>query len=309
MNRLTPSRRHLLAGAASLLLSGVITEANAADRPIRVMIIDGVGNHDWKMTTRLLRAILEPTGLFAVSVSTSPATADAPGWDVWRPDFKACDVVLQTYNDLGGGPDWPDAVKRQFETYVRDGGGVFYLHSANNAFEKWPEYNEMIGLAWRKKDFGPAVYIDSNEHQASVPANVGEDTGHGPRFDALVTRIGDHPVHKGLPRQWMTADVELYRYARGPGKNLTVLSYAMDPKTQMNWPMEWQVNYGKGRGYIANYGHVWLGDIQPPTMRSADVQVILIRALQWLSGRAVTYPIPADFPTQTATSIRPELAI
>jgi type 1 glutamine amidotransferase len=102
------------------------------------------------------------------------------------------------------------------------------------------------------------------------------------------------------------ADVELYHYARGPAKNLTVLSYAYEPETKMNWPMEWIVKYGKGRGYVANYGHVWKGDVQPVTLRSADVQVILIRALQWLAGRKVSYPVPSDFPTATATPVRPE---
>ncbi len=304
------NRRHILSGAAALFaLAGTSQFVKAETKPIRVLIVDGASNHDWAMTTRLLRAIIEPIGLFEVSVSTTPAKGDEAGWATWRPEFKAYDVILQTYNDLGGGADWPDAVKRDFEAYVREGGGVFYLHSANNSFTHWPEYNEMIGLGWRNKDFGPAVYIDDNEQQAIIPANEGRDTGHGPRFDAVVTRIGDHPVHKGLPSQWKTADVELYQHARGPAKNLTVLSYALEPETQMNWPMEWQVDYGKGRGYVVNYGHVWSGDVQPVTMRSADVQVILIRALQWLAGREVTYPVPDDFPTKDATSIRGELAV
>jgi hypothetical protein len=299
-------RRHILMTAALLLAPGTVWSTS---RRIRVLIIDGVSNHDWQMTTRMLRAILEPTGLFDVSVSTSPPTVEAPGWDRWRPDFGACDVVLQTYNDINGGPSWPDTVKADFEAYVREGGGVYFLHSANNAFPDWPAYNEMIGLGWRKKDFGPAIYVDDREKPAAIPAGDGEDTGHGRRLDAVVHRIGNHPVHDGFPRAWMTADVELYRYGRGPARNLTVLSYALEPQTAKNWPMEWTVTYGKGRSYIANYGHVWKGDTQPVTLRSADVQVILIRALQWLARRKVDYPIPADFPTAEAVSIRPELPL
>ena len=277
----------------------------AEPRRIRVLIIDGVSNHDWRQTTRILLAILEPTGLFEVSVSTSPPTAEAPGWDDWRPEFAQCDVVLQTYNDIWGGPAWPDRVKADFEAFVARGGGVFFLHSANNAFADWPAYNAMIGLGWREKDFGPAVYIDADERPAIIPAGVGEGTGHGPRYDALVRRIGEHPVHAGLPRAWMTADVELYRYARGPARNLTVLTYALEPETQMNWPMEWAVEYGRGRCYVANYGHVWAGDEDPVTLRSVDVQTILVRALQWLARHEVTYPVPGDFPAADAVAIRP----
>lgn len=107
----------------------------------------------------------------------------------------------------------------------------------------------------------------------------------------------------------MTADVELYRYARGPAHHLSVLSYAFEPVTQKNWPMEWAVKYGAGRVYVANYAHVWKGDTQPVTVRSADVQTILVRALQWVARRPVTYPVPADFPSMTATSVRPELPL
>ena len=49
----------------------------AADAPIRVLIIDGFNNHYWKLTTALIRGIIEPTGLFTVTVSTSPPAAGA----------------------------------------------------------------------------------------------------------------------------------------------------------------------------------------------------------------------------------------
>ena len=29
---------------------------------IRVLIVDGFSNHDWKLTTQFIRAIIEPTG-------------------------------------------------------------------------------------------------------------------------------------------------------------------------------------------------------------------------------------------------------
>ena len=100
-------RAFVLAALAALSARPALAQpAQAEPRRIRVLIIDGVSNHDWRLTTRILRAILEPTGLFEVSVSTSPPTAQAPGWDDWRPDFAQCDVVLQTYNDIWGGPAW-----------------------------------------------------------------------------------------------------------------------------------------------------------------------------------------------------------
>lgn len=281
----------------------------AAAKPIRVLILDGYSNHDWKLTTALIRGILEPTGLFAVTVATAPATSTDPGWKKWRPQFSDYDVVIQTCNDLNGGPAWPEEVQRAFEQFVRSGGGVYVWHSGNNAFASWPAYNEMIGLGWRKKDFGEAIEVDAHEKLIRIPANEGRDTGHGARVDTVVRRLGDHPIHAGLPRQWKTPDIEIYYYARGPARNLEVLSYGFDPVTQMNWPLEWTVSYGEGRVYTSTFGHVWRGDTQPDRMRCAGLQTVVVRALQWLARREVTTAVPTDFPTADKVSIRGEIPI
>ncbi|HYG23486.1 MAG TPA: ThuA domain-containing protein [Verrucomicrobiae bacterium] len=297
-----------LAAALVLLSAPQTFAAGPAEAKIRVLIIDGCSNHDWKLTTRCIRAILEPTGLFDVTVSTSPASAAAPGWEEWRPRFRNHDVVVQTYNDLGGGAPWPAAVKSDFESFVREGGGLFVWHAGNNAFPDWPEYDRMIGLGWRKKNQGIAIQVDENENLIRIPAGEGRDTGHGPRFDALVTRLRDHPIHQGLPRRWRAANIEVYNFPRGAASEVEVLSYAKDSsQTKLNWPIEWVVSHGKGRVYTSTFGHVWKGDVQPVTVRDAGVQTLFVRALQWLAARPVTYPVPTDFPGETATSIRGEL--
>src|SRR5262245_51667144 len=74
----------------------------AGNEPVKVLLLDGFSNHNWQLNTALIRGILEPTGLFAVTVSTSPPKADSPGWDEWRPKFSDYDVVIQTCNDIGG---------------------------------------------------------------------------------------------------------------------------------------------------------------------------------------------------------------
>jgi hypothetical protein len=282
---------------------------NAAEAPVRVLIVDGYSNHDWRLTTALIRSILEPTGLFSVTVSTAPATKDAPGWETWRPRFADYEVVIQTCNDLNGGPPWPREVQADFENFVRAGGGVYVWHAGNNAFANWPAYNEMIGLGWRKKDFGVALSIGANEQIEVIPAGEGRDTGHGNRLDTVVHRLGDHPIHAGLPRAWLTPDIEVYYFARGPARNLTVLSYGFDPVTKLNWPLEWTVTYGRGRVYTSTFGHVWKGDTQPARMRCAGVQTIVVRALQWLARREVTLPVPADFPTADKISVRSEIVL
>lgn len=276
---------------------------------IKVLIIDGFSNHNWQQTTSLIKAVLEPTGMFDVAVSTTPPTKQSPGWDKWRPDFKNHDVVIQTFNDIRDSSFWPEAVKTDFEQYVRNGGGVYIFHGGNNAFPNWKAYSAIIGLGWRKKEQGIAVTIDSTEKIIVIPTGEGQNTGHGERTDALIHNIGSHSIHQGLPKLWRTANVEIYYYARGSMDHLQVLSYAYDEPTKMNWPMEWTVQYGKGRVFNSTFGHVWKGDVQPVTMRCAGVQTILVRALQWLAKQKVTYPVPDDFPTADHISVRKELVI
>lgn len=295
---------------AILFFAGLQMTAPAAEtNKIKVLIVDGFSNHDWKQTTALLRGILEPTDLFEISVSTTPPTNGAPEWAVWRPKFADYDVVIQTYNDLKGGTMWPEEVKTAFESFVANGGGVFDYHAGNNSFAKWPAYNDMIGLGWRNKDFGWAITVDANENLVRIPAGEGLNTSHGPQANTVIHNRGEHPIHGGLPKDWQTPHLEVYYYARGPAKNLEVLSYGFDARTKMNWPTEWTVTYGQGRVYNATFGHVWKGDVQPSALRCAGVQTILVRALQWLAKRPVDYRVPQDFPTADKLSIRPEIPI
>jgi hypothetical protein len=61
----------LLAASALLAVIALPTRAEAAEPRLRVLIVDGCSNHDWRLTTRSIRAILDATGLFDVVVSSS----------------------------------------------------------------------------------------------------------------------------------------------------------------------------------------------------------------------------------------------
>lgn len=276
-------------------------------KKIPVLIIDGFSNHHWQLNTQYLKQILESSGKFKVSVSTCPNQKDDTSeWKKWNPDFKKYPVVIQTCNNVfkEDSLQWPSHVKKSFENYVTEGGGVYMYHGATNAFKGWEAYNQMIALGWRTKDFGIAVTINDKEEVVVVPKGEGENTGHGARTDALITRMGNHPIHTGMPKMWKGADVEIYRYGRGTAENLQVISYAKDPKTSLNFPMEWTVKFGKGKVYCSTYGHLWKNQEWPPSMRCAAFQQSMIRALQWLSGNKVDNYVESDFSTNEDIAIR-----
>ena len=278
----------------------------STNQPIRVLIIDGFSNHDWKQTTLMVKSILEETGRFAVTISTAPNTADEMSRTSWNPEFEKYGVVIQNTNNIQDtGLRWPRRVEQRLENYVRAGGGLYILHSANNAFPHWQEYNRMIGLGWRSKETGYALQLDSGDRITRIPPGQGEGTNHGARFDAIIHVVNKHPINKGYPERWRTASMELYRYARGPAENITVLSAATDSTTGQIWPVEWVVSYGKGKVYASSMGHLWKGDIYPVSYRCIGFQTTLIRAAEWLATGKVTYPVPRNFPTKETTSLQP----
>ena len=296
---ITPFRSRALV----FLLALTVFVGATARADINVLILDGFSNHSVEKTTQKIQDILASDPRFVVSLSTMPAF-DSEEWKSWHPNFADYDVVVQTCNNIFNKTiNWPDAVKTDFEAFVRNGGGLYIYHSANNAFADWPEYNKMIGMGWRAADYGKALEIKDGQ-VVEIPAGVGDKTFHGPRVDAVFSRLGDHPIHANLPRRWKSADVEIYAYTRGPAENLTVLSYALNPKSNMNFPTEWVVEYGKGRTYTSTYGHYWKNQENPPGVRDVAFQTLMMRAIQWLAKKPVTQTVPANFPTETETSLQ-----
>lgn len=263
-----------------------------------VLIVDGFSNHDWKQTSYVVKTILEDSGLFTVNISTAPSEPGDEKWKKWRPKFKRYDVVIQNSNNIHNKKiKWPRQVEKSLERYVKSGGGLYVLHSANNAFSHWSEYDLMIGLGWRSKEEGVAIQVKDNGQLEHIPIGEGKATYHGPRNDEVIYILTNHPINSGFPKAWKTPDMELYKYARGPAKNLTVLSYAKDRETNINWPVEWTVEYGKGRVYNSSMGHLWKGQTYPVSYRCIGFQTTLIRATEWLGLSKISYPVPQNFPT------------
>lgn len=275
---------------------------------IKLLIVDGFSNHDWKRTTQAIVKILDQYGGIKIDVSTSPnSSATLEQLENWNPDFSAYDVVLLNCNDLGNPVHWSNKTRKDLESFVSGGGGLYIFHSANNAFEDWPEYNRMIGMGWRNKNFGKAVVIGDDQSLKIIEPGDGENTSHGNRINALTTRIGSHLIQKGLPRSWVYADIEVYTYARGPMENVTILSYAKDEKYGLNFPVEWVIKYGKGNVYNSSLGHFWKDQENPPVMRCAAFQTEMHRAIQWLAKRKVDTSLPKDFPGTETISLRDNL--
>lgn len=287
-----------------VLIAATSCMMNRQPEPITALVISGQNNHNWQVSHKVLKKILDNSGLFETDiVLTPPAGGDM---NDFKPDFSAYDVLLLDYN----GDRWTAETDASFIEYVQNGGGVIVYHAADNAFSGWEEFNRIIALGgWEGRDenSGPYCYIvDGKPVLDSAPGPGGS---HGEQREYPVNcRDSEHPVVKGLPEIWMHAQDEMYDRMRGPAniKDILYSGYA-DPDrggSGREEPLVFTVDYGNARIFHIMLGHCGPTAEENPAMQCAGFQTLLLRGAEWAATGKVTQPVPSDFPTEQAVSLR-----
>ena len=219
-------------------------DARPAPMNLRILMLTGQDDHDWRATTPLTKRFLEETGRLKIEVRETGDDA----FEVNGP-FDQYDAILFNFGvqaQVVRGT-W----QQDIYSYVQGGGGVVNLHYASRAFQDWTGWGELIGRYW----------------QAEI-------ADHGPygRFDVTVRRA-DHPIMRTIPATFSTSD-ELY-------ENLTVvrpvevLATGFSPTTREDAPVLMVRNEGSGRVVNFTLGH----DVG--ARGNATFQIVLRRALEW----------------------------
>jgi uncharacterized protein len=307
-----------------LLVSSCFSAYGGAPK-LKVLIIDGQNNHNWEETTPLIKEILEKSGRFYVELTTTPPklpkkpdikdedkkdplkftewkkefkmweeevekmkALNEEGWKNWKPDFFDYDVIVSNYN----GESWPLEIEKQFEEYMKLGGGLVVIHAADNSFSDWDEYNKMIGVGgWggRSEKSGPMLRYRNNKWVPDL--TPGKGGMHGARVSTdVINLMPEHPIMKGLPQKWMHPTDEIYAQMRGPAENITVLASSFSDKKDRGTgefePTLMLIDYHKGRVFHTLYGH----SIEP--MQGLGFQITLQRGAEWAATNEVTIPVP-----------------
>ena len=249
---------------AFVCVLGAVLSAQAAEKPVELLIVTGDHGHDWKATTQVFQDFLGAQGKINVHVTTTPAN------DLTAENLAKYDVLLLNYRDTAkGGADtkWSGDNKEAFLNAVKTGKGLVVYHHASSAFVKpnWSEFETAIAGGWRSQG------------------------GHGPKHVFTVKKTdAKHPISEGLPASFEHAIDELYANSvMTPGSVVlaTAFSDPSKPKgTGKDEPVIWVNHYGKGRVYHNVLGH------DAVAMADPNFQTWMRRGIIW----AATGEVPSD---------------
>ena len=234
---------------------------------LRVLILSGEGNHDWRSRSSFLRQLLLDTGRFDARLCESPAGLTAK-------TLSGFDAVVDDYSSLLLGTD----TEKALETFVNTGkglvvtyGGLAAAASSQSGEPNWP------GLAKLTKVSSP------------INAALGADAP----FRSLDLKIvrPEHPVMQGLKSNLRTADQPRRGFTPLPGAEVLAT-------TDANEPLLFASGSGKGRVFCTALGHD-LGSMQ----ETAFITTFL-RGTEWAASGKVTLPSEIGLPGPDTNAVR-----
>jgi type 1 glutamine amidotransferase len=263
---------NLIMIARCLLFLALATALPAAQsEKLRLLILSGANNHDWKSTTPVLKSMYEASGWFTVDV-----TEDVPA--LTGADFVKYDVLVCNYTTYPKieGHRWPAATEKAFLDYIAAGHGFVLFHAASTAWDDWPEFGDLIGLTWQKN-----------------PTTGKNISGHGSQHSFAVTLTDtNHPVTKGMKDFQHVTDELYHRQRLHPGAQVLATTFSSPAKigSGTNEPMVVVTELGQRRMFHCAMGH------HAAAMAGAGFQALMLRGTEWVASGQVTIPGPADLP-------------
>lgn len=136
---------------------------------IRVLVLSGKNNHDWRKTTPEVVSALQESGLFAVDVEEDVAAMNAD-------KISHYDVLVSNFNTHPKIESvWSKEMGDSVEAYLKKGHGLVIVHAGSAVFYDWPFFQSLASATWGK-----------GTHHASIHEN-----------EVSFTQVA-HPITSGL---------------------------------------------------------------------------------------------------------------
>jgi len=220
----------------------------AAGGKIRVLLLTGANNHDWRATTAALATLFAASPKFAVTVEECP-------WKMKPADIEGYDLLFSNWNTYG--PDkreWTAEMKAAFMAWVKRGGGFFVLHAGGSMFYDWDAFQSLTGGSWEKGTFHP--------HRQAFTVNIADKA---------------HPVTRGL------ADFEIFDEPwqkvanRNPARRVlaTATIGTANKGSGEPEPFVWTTEMGQGRCFNLVPGH----DVR--ALEAPGCAALILRGSAW----------------------------
>ena len=256
-----------------VLLAGLAAQPAAADETkLRVLILSGANNHNWRETTPAIKAALEESGRFSVDVDEKVASL--------KPEALApYAVILSDFNTFGQDASvrvWDAAMRKAFIAHLEQGHGLVIVHAGSSMFYDWPEFQKLACGSWQ------------------------DGTGHGPIHVARVTFTGEtSPITAGLEPFWIRDE---FWQNTGVAPGAMALAAAA-PTTGSNDSAKhnnilFTAEAGGARGFAIFLGH------DATAMKNTAWRSLLQRGTEWAATNKVTLPPAKDWPASQADAER-----
>jgi type 1 glutamine amidotransferase len=244
--------------------------ADGTPRPaggrLRVLVITGPGEHDWRDTTPFLRRVLEDTGRFDVRVCESAAGLSART----LADF---DVLVDHCAGRELGSDTESAIAR----FIESGKGLVVSHAA---LSSWTAKQLTDGQA---QSAAPNLARMAPEYW---PASSSDATHTPVRFWDVKNSRSDHPVVQGMKGEFKIADAIVSGTTIRPGAVViaTARDDAQSAGTGADQPVLVACQYHKGRVLLTGLGH------NLAAMQEPEFITTFARGTEWAATGGVTLP-------------------
>jgi len=214
----------LLMALVATAAGGPARAANGPDEGKRILLVTGEDypGHKWRQTAPVLAEAIRQDGRLRVEIAwQTTALRDK--------DLAAYDGIVFHFKNYDPNIPGPKA-QENLERFVREGGGVVFVHFACGAFQEWPAFVKIAGRVWDPKL-----------------------RGHDPRGKFTVRIVDrDHPITRGMT-DFETPD-ELYTCLAGDVP-IHVLAQARSKVDSRDYPMAFVLQYGRGRVFHSPLGH------------------------------------------------------